>query len=142
MNQPAIEIRPCRIEDISEVLALWVRAGAVPSPTDDSAALAQRLERDPELFVIATADSQVVGSLMGGWDGWRGNMYRMAIDPQYRRLGLAGRLVETVETGLRRLGCSRITSLVFKNEEGAVPFWLSTGYFKDDAIDRYAKDLV
>ena len=104
-HRNTIEIRPCRIEDIPDVLTLWVRAGAIPSPTDHPAALAQRLQRDPELFVIATTGSRVVGSLLGGWDGWRGNMYRLAVDPDYRRLGLARRLLDTVEDRLRQLGC-------------------------------------
>ena len=55
------------------------------------------MDRDPELFVVATDGSEVIGSLMGGWDGWRGNMYRLAVDPQHRRLGLARRLVEEGE---------------------------------------------
>ncbi|MFQ6027373.1 MAG: GNAT family N-acetyltransferase [Dehalococcoidia bacterium] len=141
MDQLSIEIRQCRIEDIGEVLALWVRADAVPRPTDHPSALAKRLERDPELFLIATDGSKVVGTLMGGWDGWRGNMYRLAIDPQYRRLGLARRLVEEVETCLRRLGAERITSLEFK-DENAVAFWESVGYAQDNAVVRYAKDLA
>ena len=141
MNPPSIELRSCRIEDIEEVLALWVRAEAVSRPTDHPSALRKRLERDPELFVIATDSSKVIGSLMGGWDGWRGNMYRLAVDPQHRRLGLARKLVEEVETRLRQVGAERITSLVFK-EEGSVAFWKSVGYTLDHATDRYAKDLT
>ena len=60
-----IEIRPCREGDIEEVLALWVRADAVPRPTDHPEALAKRLERDEELFVVAYDGPKIVGSLMG-----------------------------------------------------------------------------
>ncbi|MCH7621223.1 MAG: GNAT family N-acetyltransferase [Chloroflexi bacterium] len=81
----------------ADVLALWVRAETEPSPTDTPSALRKRMERDPALFVVATDGSEVIGSLMGGWDGWRGNMYRLAVDPQHRRLGLARRLVEEGE---------------------------------------------
>ena len=141
MTRPSIDIVPCREEDIEEVLSLWARAEAIPRPTDHPAALVKRLERDRELFLIARYGSKIVGSLMGGWDGWRGNMYRMAVDPQYQRLGIARRLVEAVESRLRELGAERITSLVFKEEPQAVAFWKSVGYSPDYAIERYAKNL-
>ena len=98
------------------------------------------MERDAELFVVATDGSKVTGSLIGGWDGWRGNMYRLALDAQHRLLGLARSLVEEVEARLRQVGAERITSLEF-NEEGAVAFWKSVGHTRDHATDRYAKDL-
>ncbi len=142
MTQPSISIRPCRIQDIDEVLALWVRAGAVPRPTDHPDALRKRLERDPELFLLAWDGQRLIGSLVGGWDGWRGNMYRLAVDPEYRRAGVAHRLVEQVEVALRQLGAKRITSLVFKGEPYAAAFWRSVDYLPDPATERYAKDLV
>lgn len=73
---------------------------------------------------------------MGGWDGWRGQMYRLAVDPAYRRRGVARQLVEAVETALRARGAKRITSLDFKDEPGAAEFWQSAGYSPDPATER------
>ena len=142
MNDDRVVLRPCRLEDIAAVLALWQRAEAVPRPTDAPAPLARRLARDPELFLLAWDGDRLVGSLMGGWDGWRGNMYRLAVDPAYRRRGLARRLVLGVEAALRALGAERITSLVFTDEPGAAELWRSLGYAPDPATERYAKDLT
>ncbi|HLZ69852.1 MAG TPA: GNAT family N-acetyltransferase [Dehalococcoidia bacterium] len=136
-----LTLRPCRIEDIPAVLALWQRAGAVPRPTDHAAALRLRLERDAELFLLALDGDRLAGSLLGGWDGWRGNMYRLAVDPDYRRTGVARRLVLAVESALRAKGAERITSLVFEAEPGAAAFWRNAGYAPDPATRRYAKDL-
>lgn len=136
-----IALCPCRDEDVQAVLALWRRAEAVPRPTDRPDALLRRLARDRELFVLAWDDERLVGSLMGGWDGWRGNLYRLAVDPAYRRRGIAARLVAEVEARLRELGCERITSLVFVEESGAADFWLRVGYAPDPATGRYGKGL-
>src|SRR5919202_3463597 len=92
-----IELRACRPEDVDAVLALWQRAEAVPRPTDRPDALERRLLRDRELFVLAWDGDRLVGSLMGGWDGWRGQLYRLGVDPEYRRRGLAPRPLETVQ---------------------------------------------
>jgi ribosomal protein S18 acetylase RimI-like enzyme len=91
--------------------------------------------------MLAWDGSALVGSLMGGWDGYRGQMYRLAVDPAYRRRGIAGALVEAVEGELRRLECERITALVFKDEPGAPEFWREAGYTPDPVIVRYAKNL-
>ena len=136
-----VTLRPCRDEDVDAVLALWRRAEAVPRPTDRQDALLRRLERDRELFVLAWDGERLVGSLMGGWDGWRGGMYRLAVDPAARRQGIARRLVEAVEARLRELGAERITSLVFVDEPGAEAFWREVGYVLDPSTARYAKNL-
>src|SRR3954447_2166406 len=99
-----VVLRPCRDQDIPAVLALWQRAEAIPRPTDHPTALLLRLQRDRDLFVLAWDGDHLVGSLMGGWDGWRGNMYRLAVDPAVRRQGIAARLVAEVEARLRALG--------------------------------------
>lgn len=90
---------------------------------------------------LASDGDRIAGTLIGGWDGWRGNMYRLAVDPGYRRMGVARRLVEEVEARLRELGAERITSLVFTDEAGAPDLWRSLGYEPDPAVECYAKDL-
>jgi ribosomal protein S18 acetylase RimI-like enzyme len=103
--------------------------------------LRTRLKRDPELFLLAGDGERLVGSLMGGWDGWRGNMYRLAVDPAYQRLGIARRLIAAVEAALWQLGATRLTSLVFADDRRAAAFWHSVGYLPDPARERYVKDL-
>jgi ribosomal protein S18 acetylase RimI-like enzyme len=139
---PAITLRPCAESDIDAVLALWRAAGAVPRPTDHRGALLLRLQRDRPLFQLAWDGPVLVGSLLGGWDGWRGNMYRLAVHPAYRRQAIARRLIAAVEHELRTLGAVRITSLVFVEEPGAAALWSAAGYRLDHATARYAKDLV
>ena len=133
--------RECGEADIDAVLDFWRRAEAIPRPTDHPAALAIRLQRDNDLFLLAVHDERIVGSLMGGWDGWRGHMYRLAVDPIYLRRGIAERLVEMVEERLKVRGAERITSLVFHDEEQSARFWSAVGYAWDETVDRYAKNL-
>jgi ribosomal protein S18 acetylase RimI-like enzyme len=141
MTLEQIEIRPCRVRDIEGVLALWVLAASRPGATDTTAVLRMRLRRDRDLFLVALDGARVVGSVMGGWDGWRGQFYRLAVAPEYRRIGLASRVVTAVEERLRALGVKRIGLLVVKNEPAAVAFWKSRGYVGDRTVERYAKNV-
>src|SRR5256712_9180419 len=136
-----IRLRPCRATDVEQVLELWRRAAAEPSVTDDPDALRRRLERDRSLFVLAWDRGRLVGSLIGGWDGWRGHMYRLAVDPAWRRRGIARRLVEHVEARLRRLGAVRIDGIVVRRNRTGSAFWRALGYRHHVEVTRYVKDL-
>ena len=140
-RHPSIELRPCRVQDIAAVLALWEQAATSGSVTDHPDAIRKRLERDADLFLLAWDGDRLVGSLIGGWDGWRGNMYRLAVGPDYRRRGIARKLVGAVERRLRLLGAERITALVTKHEAPAKAFWRNVGYIDDTEMGRYAKNM-
>jgi ribosomal protein S18 acetylase RimI-like enzyme len=84
-------------EDAETVLRLWREADAVVSTTDDVDALRILLERDPDALLIAEVADEPVGTLIVGWDGWRANLYRLAILPAWRRRSIARRLVVDAE---------------------------------------------
>src|SRR5437879_12587970 len=136
-----ILLRPCRARDGERVVALWRRAAAEPSVTDAADALRQRLERDRDLFLLAWDRGRLVGTLIGGWDGWRGHLYRLAVEPGCRRSGIARRLVANVEARLQELGAVRIDGIVVRRNTAAGTFWREIGYQRHVEVARYVKDL-
>ncbi|HWN90475.1 MAG TPA: GNAT family N-acetyltransferase, partial [Verrucomicrobiae bacterium] len=86
-------MRKGRPEDIERVLELWRQAEATPSATDTRESLTRLLAEPTAVLLVAEADGRVVGTVIGGWDGWRGNIYRLAVLPEYRRRGIAGALM-------------------------------------------------
>src|SRR3989441_7223917 len=120
----AVAIRPCRAEECEAVLALWRRAGAIPSPTDTLEELLRlvRSEHGDE-FLVAIQEGAIVGSVIGGWDGGRGNIYRLAVAPEARRRGLARRLVREAERVLLRKGARPLSAPVGRPEGQALALW-------------------
>jgi ribosomal protein S18 acetylase RimI-like enzyme len=131
------EIRVATTADIPALLDLWARADAIPSATDDDAGLRGAIEM--EAVLVAVDGDHVVGSVIAGFDGWRGNMYRLAVDPGHRRRGLGLALVDGAERRLVARGCRRITALVVSAEDHATAFWAAAGYAHDTRIHRYVK---
>jgi ribosomal protein S18 acetylase RimI-like enzyme len=127
--------------DIDDVLALWKRAETGPSTTESADDLRWLLERDPEALLLADAEGEVVGSLIAGWDGWRGTFYRLAVDPVHRRRGLATRMVGAGEERLRALGAKRLNAIVESEEADAMAFWASAGYELQTARSRFVKNI-
>jgi ribosomal protein S18 acetylase RimI-like enzyme len=121
-------IRTASVEDIAAVLDLWAAAGSAPSITDSSDGLSRLLAADPGALLVAEATGVVVGSLIAGWDGWRGSFYRLAVSPEHRRKGLGTMLLREGEQRLRERGAVRLTAIVSDDEEGAMAFWRAAGY--------------
>src|SRR5256885_11619275 len=105
---PQVAIRPCRVEECEAVLALWRRAGAIPSVTDTLEELTRLVRSEHgDGFLVAVRDGVVVGSVIGGWDGWRGGVYRPAGGPQSPRPGIPKALRPAAQSGLPRKGAKR-----------------------------------
>ena len=142
MTRGAAEIRPATSADIGSVLAVWAEARSAAARTpDDPKLVEQLLERDPGALLVAEANGEVVGVLIAGWDGWRGNVYRLAVLPAYRRQGIARQLVDAGHDRLRAQGAHRITALVGGEEGAAHRLWRAVGYQRDEFVHRFVRNL-
>src|SRR5580704_17930278 len=125
-------IRNATQEDITAVLDLWVTAGSLPSVSDSREGIARLLATDPQALMIAELGDVLVGSLIAAWDGWRGSFYRLAVSPEHRRKGLATMLLREGERRLRERGAVRLTAIVDSEEDGAMAFWHTAGYARQE----------
>jgi ribosomal protein S18 acetylase RimI-like enzyme len=127
-------IRSARSEDIEEVLALWSDAEAEPTRTDDAASLELLLRHDPSSLLVAELDGRLIGTVVSGWDGWRGSIYRLVVHPRHRRQGLARQLLSEAENRLTKLGAKRMQAIVVASDQRAAGFWEASGW--DEQVDR------
>jgi GNAT superfamily N-acetyltransferase len=98
-------IRACRTEDVPLVLGLWEQARSEHATTPDRPEDLERLVlRSPEALLLAESNRKVAGVLIAAWDGWRGNLYRLAVHPGHRRNGVGLALVRAGEEHLRPTG--------------------------------------
>lgn len=137
-------VRPAGRADIAAVLALWERARSAAASTPDTPETVTRLlDAGPGSLLVAERDPDgaIVGALIAAWDGWRGNMYRLAVDPAHRRTGIALALVRAGERHLAALGARRVTALVAHDEPDAVGLWAAAGYARDADIARFVRNL-
>ena len=67
-----MRIREFRASDYPVVFDLWNEAGLEIRPGDQLEEVKLKLQRDPDLFLVAEGEDEIVGSVMGAWDGRRG----------------------------------------------------------------------
>jgi ribosomal protein S18 acetylase RimI-like enzyme len=139
-----IAIRPADDNDLPAVLRLWQEAEVTPpGPTDSLEGLARLIHHPSGLLLVATIEGRIVGSVIGGWDGWRGSIYRLAVTPVSRRRGIARQLVAEISRALFAKGAERISALVEHEHAWAMDFWNSLdglGYQRDPKFVRYIAD--
>jgi len=126
------------------VLALWDLARSRHAISEDNEhVLLQLLGHDPGSLLVAedVNEGEIVASLIAAWDGWRGNMYRLAVAPGHRRQGIATRLVGAGERRLHALGARRVTALVGHDDDPARSMWTALGYGFDPDIGRHVRNL-
>ena len=132
-------IRECHPEEAAALLTLWQAAGTSPSITDTVTDILGVIE-SPASVLVAEADQRIVGSLIATFDGWRGNMYRIAVHPDYRRRGIGRTLVQEGERCLTQQGAKRITALVEERYPEAIAFWSRVGYEREPGIARFFRN--
>jgi ribosomal protein S18 acetylase RimI-like enzyme len=137
-----ITIRRCRREEARAVLELWAEERSEHASTADRLADVERLiDASPAALLVAVRGDEIVGALIAGWDGWRGNMYRLAVREGQRRQGVGTGLARAGEDYLRECGVRRVTALVAFDDDEAGAFWESAGYPRDEEIGRRVRNL-
>jgi ribosomal protein S18 acetylase RimI-like enzyme len=135
-----VTVRLARAADLDAVLELWGGARSAHAVTEDTPErVAALLEHDA--LLVAEVDGELVGALIAAFDGWRGNMYRLAVAPDFRRRGIGAQLVAAGEERLRTTGAPRVTALVAFDDEVARGFWAAVGYAADAEIGRMVRSI-
>lgn len=139
-----ISIREFRYpEDYNRAVRLWQEAGngIRVGPSDAPSEIEKKLERDPDLFLVAETGDEMVGTVIGGFDGRRGHVYHLAVAAAFRRQGIGSQLMTELEDRLRSKGCLRCYLLVRPGNHGAQRHYEQLGWQEmDDHL--YGKDLV
>lgn len=142
MTGKEVTIRRCGHEDAQAVLDLWARERSEHASTADCFEDVERLIEDsPAALLVAERGGEIVGALIAAWDGWRGNMYRLAVSREHRRQGIGVALTRAGEEYLQGCGVRRVTALVAFDDEAAEGFWESAGYPRDREIGRRVRNI-
>ncbi|WP_229804142.1 GNAT family N-acetyltransferase [Modicisalibacter luteus] len=78
--------------------------------------------------------SNVIASAMAGFDGHRGSVFYLAIDPESQHLGYGRQLMTHIEEALHAMGCPKMNILVRATNDEVLAFYRKLGYSVDDAV--------
>jgi len=129
-----VQIRPFAPADEPAVIALWERCHLTRPWNDPRKDIARKLQVRPDLFLVGTLDGEVVATVMAGYEGHRGWMNYLAVDPEHQRRGYGRGIVAAAEQLLRDAGCPKINLQVRTTNTEVIAFYQSLGYVLDDVV--------
>lgn len=134
-------LRPFEERDEDAVIALWEACGLTRPWNDPRRDIARKLAVQRELFLVAVDDDEVIGTVMAGYEGHRGWINYLGVDPSRRGAGTGRALMAEAERLLRERGCPKISLLVREGNDAALGFYAALGYGRD-AVVPLGKRLV
>ena len=128
-------VRAYDADDHDAVVALWRAvfpdAPAHNEPVDD---IARKLLVQPEGFLVAERDGDVVGTCVAGYDGHRGWVHLLAVAPAHRRRGVGAALMNRAAELLAAAGCPKLNLQVRARSPEAVAFYESLGFAVEERV--------
>jgi ribosomal protein S18 acetylase RimI-like enzyme len=118
-----------------EVIQLWRNAGLGVSSSDSKGEVEKMLNRNPDLFLIGTLKDKVVAVVMGTFDGRRGYVHHLAIDPTYQRQGYGTKIMTKLNETFRQKGIHKIHLFIEKHNKEVIDFYKNLGWeIREDLI--------
>jgi len=123
-----MRIREFQLTDYDDVVGLWKTAGLILRPGDELYGIKLKLQRDPDLFLVVEDGGEIVGVVMGAWDGRRGWINHLAVKPNRQREGIGRTLIGELEKRLFEKGAKKVNAQIYKWNTKSHDFFKSVGY--------------
>ena len=120
--------------DRAAVIELWRQCDLTRPWNDAGLDIDRKLARDGELLLVGTVDDTVAATVMAGYDGHRGWVNYLAVDPGHRGHGHGVTIMRAAEARLVELGCPKINLQIRTSNLDAVRFYQAIGYSMDDVV--------
>jgi len=129
-----MKIRRFTEADRADIVALWQACGLLRSWNDPNADIDRKVAHDPVGFIVGEVADRIVASAMAGYDGHRGCINYLAVNPDFQRTGMGRSIMEAAEEFLLGLGCPKINVQIRGSNQSAVAFYQRIGFSTDDVI--------
>lgn len=136
-----LRIREFRLSDYDEVVGLWKESGLILRPGDERQGMELKLQRDPDLFLVAESDRQILGVVLGAWDGRRGWVNHLAVRANYRRSGIGQALMNELEERLIRKGALKVNAQIYQSNKDSLAFFKAMSYEVHSNLIMVGKNL-
>ncbi len=136
-----MQIREFRITDYEEVMHLWKDNGLIIRPGDEIDGIKVKLERDPDIFLVAEENHEIIGVVMGAWDGRRGWINHLAVKPSHQRSGIGTALLRELEKLLKAKGAKKVNAQIYRWNRKSIDFFKASGYEVHEDLIMIGKSL-
>jgi GNAT superfamily N-acetyltransferase len=137
----ATRIRRLSISDYDDIVRLWQIAGLPYKPhgRDSRQSVANEMALPQVRYFGMYNGDDMLGVIIANYDGRRGWLNRMAVDPDHRGKGLAGKLIKVAEDFLEQQGAVVICGLIEEMNTPSMACFAKSGYTCMEEIKYFSK---
>ena len=134
MTESSLLIRPFQTEDEDALVALWKMCELTVPWNNPHKDIARKLQVQPELFLVGILDNSLIATVMGGYEGHRGWINYLAVHQDFQGKGYGQEIMNSVETGLREMGCPKINLQIRTGNNKIASFYQKLGFTNDHVV--------
>lgn len=124
-----MHIRPYKHPvDLQPVIDLWIKCELTRPWNNPERDIVRKLKVNPELFLVGEIDGKIIATVMGGYEGHRGCVNYLGVDPEYQRRGFARQIMIAIERLLAETACPKINLQIRNTNLAAIEFYRRIGY--------------
>lgn len=127
-------VRNFQLKDYTEVIDLWRESGLNVGISDSIQEIKKKLERDPDLFLVAEDSEGIIAAVLGAWDGRRAWVYHLAVAQRKRHENIGTSIMQELENRFRRKGALKINLMADRHNENVKAFYAGLGYYSEDVV--------
>lgn len=149
MSDQEFVIEKFSIDMYDRVYKLWKLGNLTLGSSDTKERIKKVAHRNPDTFLVGKHEDKIISCVMGMHDGFRGYVYHLAVDPQYRSMGYGKRLMNELHQIYKRLGILKVHVLIEKRNKKVREFYNKLGWHERDDlmlmsfipdVDEYTRD--
>lgn len=115
--------------DIENMLGLWRSIpGLGVGQGDEEESLKIFMKMNPNTCLALKINDNLIGTVLGGFDGRRGYLYHLAVHPDHQGRGYGKKLLAQVTQELKLLGAPKIHLFSFEGNPKAAEFYEKQGW--------------
>jgi N-acetylglutamate synthase len=143
MNPEKLKFRKFKITDYDLLISIWEVSGLLykPQGRDSRENIEREIRNKNTDFIFCESAGKTVGAVLITSDGRKGWINRLAVIPEFRRKGIARKLIKEAERILARQNLGIITCLIEADNLVSRNIFRELDYVEHKEIIYFAKRL-
>jgi len=134
MKTKEFQIEKFSIDMYDQVYQLWKLGDLTLGSSDTKERIQKVAERNPDTFLVGKIENKIIACVMGMHDGFRGYVYHLAVDPNFRSMGYGKQLMKELHHIYKNIGILKVHVLIEKRNKIVQKFYSKLGWHKRDDL--------
>ena len=123
------------MKDYPKIINIWEKAGINIGSSDTKEEIEKILKRNPDLVLVGKLNHIIIAVVLGGYDGRRGYVHHLAVDPDYQRKGYGKKLMDELMQRFKKMRVHKVHLFIEKYNSSVINFYKQLGWeIRDDLV--------